>query len=661
MKIVALYYRVSSDDQKKRETIENQVEILHTYIEMKGDLEIYGEYPDDGISGTIPLGNRPYGARLMQDASKKLFDTVIVWKVDRFGRDTLTGLQAAETIINCGVEILSVTEPFDLNTPTGRFQFINYLNMAELERNNILDRMYIGATRAAKKGKWLGGIIPYGYNVNKDGYLEINENEAAVVRKIYDLYAYGGLSSIKIAVYLNNLNIPSSCGTGKGKRKKGITNKWRSSSIQRIINSTTYKGIHYYGKRASRRKELIKREVPAIVDCELWDKTQIAKANNCIISKRNNNKRQYLLRGLIKCKYCGHTFYGISYKKSSDVYVCSGKRGENASVLGLKCNNLNINADEIENSVWNDCKNILSNYDKYINELKDKGTNNDDNTLDDIAKLQQSLTKKENEKNNILTLFRKDVITEEEVEYQIKDIRAEEDKIANLVLALEQRTNSHQHEDTLIKNMSDKLKYYHDRIDNLTFEEKQDIVKLLVKSIIAETVIVNGEKTSQFNIIYNLVKLDDRMDMDSDSKFDIHRNKAMIHHQIGDETPGSLLRNLRLKSNMTIKQLSKATGIDTTTLMHVEQGKVKMPYFYWKTICNYYGINHIKYLKLYTMNENTIEEKFLKLRACIGAKTWGEVSSRLGYNKAFVSDLLHRYKANSKHLDKINSLLKEFN
>lgn len=152
MKKIALYCRVSSDDQKERETIENQIDILHTYLEMHCDnMEMFNEYLDDGISGTVEFIERPAGAKLIKDAAAGLFDTVLVWKVDRFGRDTLSGLKAVELLRKYTIEILSVTEPFDLNTPTGRFQFITYLNMAELERNNILDRMYLGATRAAKK------------------------------------------------------------------------------------------------------------------------------------------------------------------------------------------------------------------------------------------------------------------------------------------------------------------------------------------------------------------------------------------------------------------------------------------------------------------------------------------------------------------------------
>ena len=186
MKNVAIYCRVSSDDQKERETIENQVEILESYVEIRENLKIIKKYLDDGISGTIPFEERPEGKELLKDSTSGLFNTVLVYRVDRFGRDTLTGLSTIEKLRNNNIEILSVTEPFDLNTPTGRYQFINYLNMAELERNNILDRMFIGATRAAKKGQWLGGITPYGYRV-ENKYLVVDEEEAKVVKKIYDL------------------------------------------------------------------------------------------------------------------------------------------------------------------------------------------------------------------------------------------------------------------------------------------------------------------------------------------------------------------------------------------------------------------------------------------------------------------------------------------
>lgn len=507
MKKSALYYRVSSDDQKERDTIENQIDTLHTYIELKEEFEIYDEYPDNGVSGTIPFEQRTEGNRLLKDAEKGLFDTVLVWKVDRFGRDTLSGLQAVEMLRKYNIEIISITEPFDLNTPTGRFQFITYLNMAELDRNNILDRMFLGATRAAKNGKWMGGIVPYGYFVNNDGFLEIDKDESEVIKKIFDLYTNDKLSLIDIAVYLNNAGIQSSCGSGKGGRTKGITKMWRAGSIQRIISSTTYKGIHKYGKRASRRKEPILREVPAIVTEETWDLAQEIKKENLLDAKRCNNKRDYLLRGLIKCKYCGKTYYGISYKDRSSVYCCSGKRGENKRILGIKCDNININTEMIENEVWKDCLNILLHYDEYINDIKRTSKSGEQDYISELNNLKCSFTDLNREKNSILTLFRKNKILEEELDEQLADIRKDEEKLQKLILITEGKIGMKTQENELIEGMSSKLKYYHDKIDNLTFEDKRDIVKLLVKQITVETVIQNGARIPKIDATYNLVKL----------------------------------------------------------------------------------------------------------------------------------------------------------
>lgn len=673
MKKVALYCRVSSEDQKERDTIENQIEILHTFVEMKGTFEIYKEYLDNGVSGTVPFEQRPEGKKLIDDASKKLFDSVLVWKIDRFGRDTLSGLTAVEMLRKYDIEIISVTEPFDLNTPTGRFQFITYLNMAELERNNILDRMFLGATRAAKKGKWLGGIVPYGYKINKDGYLEIEDTEAEIIRKIFNLYIYEGLSTIDIAIYLNNLGIPSSCGTGKGKRTKNITTKWRSGSIQRILSNTTYMGIHEYGKRASRRKETIIREVPAIISKEVFDKAQDVKKYNMLISKRNNNKREYLLRGLIKCEECGKNFYGVSYKDKSASYVCSGKRGENKKILGVQCNNLNIKADTIEEIVWNECLEILTHYESYISEMIQNNKTINNSLKEDIAKLQQALNDKKNEKNNILTLYRKNLITEEELETQLQDIRNEEKKLTDLINEFKIKSSQFDNESDFINDFSKLLEQYRQKLSRLTFKEKREIVELLVNNISVKTIVQNGMKQSDITIVYNLgsfdsmVKLGTHTDMGSDNKFEFHKNKKIYHQNIYkynnvEISPGMRLRELRLNKNLTINKLSKLINVSSTTLRHVEQDKIKPPfsYYYWKVICNYFNINHIEYFNLNELKEDTLQEKLLKIRALLGAKSWDEVGKALGYSKEFTIDLLTRYKGNNYHIEKINNLLNSF-
>ena len=512
MKKIAIYCRVSSDDQKERGTIENQIETLDAYVSMKDELVIYKRYLDDGVSGTIPLTNRPAGADLIQNASAGLFDAVLVWKVDRFGRDTLTGLQAVEELRKYNVEIISMSEPFDLNTSAGRFQFTMYLNMAELERNNILDRMYLGATIAAKKGKWLGGIVPYGYDVNKDGYLEIKEDEAVIIKKIFDLYTEDKLSSLKIAAYLTAEGVPSSCGTGKGKRTKNVSGKWNVSSIQRILKSTTYKGIHEYGKRGTRRTETILREVPAIITEEQWNKAAELRSKNQIESIRNTTGRDYLLRLKIKCEICGGTFYGISYKDRRDVYCCSGKGSSRKIIDGIKCDNVNIPADLIEKEIWKECEEILVNYESYLDNFSAKEENKDE--TDNLDNLKKSLNAKNAEKNNILSLYRKGIIDEEELEEQLLDIKKEEKKIKDIIKVLDIKNKTIEDKNSLIKSTISKLDYYKNKLNHLTLEDKKEIINMIISEIRVNYKISGGKKTPDVEAHFNIVKVDVHKGMD---------------------------------------------------------------------------------------------------------------------------------------------------
>jgi len=109
-----------------------------------------------------------------------------------------------------------MTEPFDTGDPSGRFLLTILAGVADLERSNILDRLWHGANCTARNGKWLGDICPYGYRVDDDGFLAISDtplpgfdmSEADVVRMIYRLTTEQHMSIIKMADYLNALSIP---------------------------------------------------------------------------------------------------------------------------------------------------------------------------------------------------------------------------------------------------------------------------------------------------------------------------------------------------------------------------------------------------------------------------------------------------------------------
>src|SRR5437016_3564942 len=167
---VALYMRVSSEDQAERGTIGAQRDFLRQFADLYS-LPVLEEYEDDGITGTLPLSQRPAGRRLLDDAQSGRFGCVLVYRVDRLGR-SLTALLEAHTVLSqTGITIRSATEPFDTSTSIGTFLFQLLGSLAELEKSTITERMSLGRDRVVRNGAWPGGVIPFGYALDHEGHL----------------------------------------------------------------------------------------------------------------------------------------------------------------------------------------------------------------------------------------------------------------------------------------------------------------------------------------------------------------------------------------------------------------------------------------------------------------------------------------------------------
>ena len=149
---VAIYTRVSTEDQANRNTIENQVTFAEKYCDLH-ELDIFKIYKEKGISGTIPLNERVQGKKLIEDAKNKDFDTLLVYKLDRLGRSARVTLNSIYELEGYGLKIKSMTEPFDTSNPSARFMITMLAGVADLERETILERMWHGANRAAREGR----------------------------------------------------------------------------------------------------------------------------------------------------------------------------------------------------------------------------------------------------------------------------------------------------------------------------------------------------------------------------------------------------------------------------------------------------------------------------------------------------------------------------
>jgi DNA invertase Pin-like site-specific DNA recombinase len=148
---VALYARVSTAD--KGQDPELQLSELREYVERRGWI-VGREYTDAGISGAKE--SRPELNDLMADAHKRKFDSVVVWRFDRFARSVSHLLRALETFKALGVEFVSLSEQVDTSTPTGKMVFTVLGAVAELERSLIAERVRAGLRHARSKGKRLG-------------------------------------------------------------------------------------------------------------------------------------------------------------------------------------------------------------------------------------------------------------------------------------------------------------------------------------------------------------------------------------------------------------------------------------------------------------------------------------------------------------------------
>jgi Site-specific recombinases, DNA invertase Pin homologs len=361
------YGRVSSEDQAERGTIQNQIEFSAKYCDLH-KINIIEKYLDDGVTGTLPLEDRGDGLKLIEDAKAGKFNLVLIYKLDRLGRTARVILNAIHELEECGVKLRSMTEPFDTGDPSGRFLVTILAGVADLDRSSTLERLWNGANRAAREGKWLGGIVPFGY-LKEDAYLVPSAepmkgfymSEVEVVRMVYSLVVDQRMSTKKIADYLNSLGVPPSYAKdgrqiSKGKRKENTAGIWRPGRIRGMIVNPTYKGIHEYGKRSKKQREIIAREFPPIVDVDIWEQAQVVLHENQIGAMRNA-KRKYLLRNLVKCGSCGLNYCGTHYTGPGGLpkgyYTCNGKLAYNGPELG-KCKSKNIPQAWVEDLVWSD-------------------------------------------------------------------------------------------------------------------------------------------------------------------------------------------------------------------------------------------------------------------------------------------------------------------
>ena len=485
---VALYLRVSSEEQREKATIKIQREFLDGYCKLHG-FEVAGWYQDDGVSGTIPLHERPESRGLLEDAKEGNFETVLVYRLDRFGRSLLGIVDAHDRLEALHVALRSTTEPVDTSNPSGRLIFQMLASFAEYERGTIRERTQAGLHRAYRDGKQ-SGIISYGFDVDEDGRLRIVEEEAQIMREIISNVAEGS-TLYGEAARLNALSIPGP-GRKYGSNPRTPSERWTVATLSKMVHRSTYSGTRRYS--ANSGAGLIESEAPPIVEPELQAKAVSRLAENRRFNRRLGDRR-YLLTGLITCEVCGSTCVGHPSRargKPRYYYVCGDNRPERRRRAG-KGHAPYVRAEWLENLVWSDMRRFLENPGEVLEQVREQMGSDD--VLSELEGRRESLEKrlasKHKERDRWLHLYAQGHISDAELEMHLADLRAQLDNLKLLLDSVEDELEGRRARVEVAENAQAWLMTLRERVEELeegteeALEKRRDLAKLLVEKITA--------------------------------------------------------------------------------------------------------------------------------------------------------------------------------
>lgn len=207
----------------------DQRNTLKRFVEREG-MELVHIYEDASKSGKSIEGRPAFKAMLKDIENGLAVDYVLVYKLSRFGRNTADILNSLELLQSYDINLIATEEGIDSSQTSGKLLISVLSAVSEIERENIIEQAMNGRREKARQGGWNGGFAPYGYKFI-DGKLQINEDEAYVIRLIFDYYVKNNVGIGGVAKYLNLQGIK------KVKRQNGTLDVWPTTTIKRILDN----------------------------------------------------------------------------------------------------------------------------------------------------------------------------------------------------------------------------------------------------------------------------------------------------------------------------------------------------------------------------------------------------------------------------------------
>ncbi len=389
MRRTALYARVSTGLQEKEQTIQSQLAAIARYAD-QNQLR-YTEaltYTDDGYSGTRL--DRPALDELRDHAREGRFDVVVVLCPDRLARRYVYQVLILDELKRIGVEVQFCERPIGESADDQLLLQIQGA-IAEYERAKILDRCRRGRVHRARRGEIAPPVPPYGYTYGAkkyggDGQIRVHEEEAAMVRQVFQWYARDGASFAQVEKQLDR---------SRWKLRRGRQG-WTGGFVKNILHCEWYVGRAYYNRKGYRspetgesksriitdrpRSEWIEVPVPRIIDDALFARAQErVEENRKFAMRRQKEPQAYLLKGLLRCGQCGAPYRGVHQRMKPKaygraeyiVYACGHHYSYRADrqLARKSCPNKRVDVAAVDAIVWQTVRDLLLDSDAVASHL----------------------------------------------------------------------------------------------------------------------------------------------------------------------------------------------------------------------------------------------------------------------------------------------------
>jgi site-specific DNA recombinase len=500
---VALYACVSTNRQALTQSIDQQLDRLREYVVSQGwplsDADIFR---DDGHSGATL--NRPGLDRLRDKVRAAEVDRILLTAPDRLARNYVHQMVLLEELERTGCQVQFLDRPMTAD-PHDHLLLQIRGAVAEYERTLIAERM-----RRGRLAKYRAGVLlpwtrrPFGYSVDPDrprdpAGVRVDEVEAAVIKQIFAQYLEPGGTLNRLVRHL----------MAQGVRTPSGHQRWSQATVRVMLTNLTYTGqlfagrwrrrdpkrrlsplkpIGLYGGEVLRRPEewTFVTKIPAIISEEEFELVRAKLARNRATARRNNHAHDYLLRALVSCGLCKLTCPAKTMNKKNSYYICQSKMGAVSSRRDEYCPARFIPAKQLDEIVWQDLCVVMREPELIRQALERAWSGNwlpqeMQARRENLRRGRRSL---ERQIERLTEAYLEEVIPLAEYERRRRDLEQREEALGEQAQQMERQVERTVELAGVVTSIEDFAARIRQGLDNANFEQKRQLVELLIDRVV---------------------------------------------------------------------------------------------------------------------------------------------------------------------------------